>query len=166
MFSIASVAVCKTIQMFSIASVAVCKTMLFSIAPAAVCKTIQMFSIASVAVCKTIQMFSIAPVAVCKTITMIIMSWPVNNINPVLLNDTPAHNHAPPYKVRLQKVEHFWYLWVIDWLIDWLNFITVTNTYIYMIIVGNSMPIDNYEQYKRVINQITGRLYIYIYIYI
>ena len=39
---------------------------------------------------------------------------------------------------------------------------TVTNTYIYdMIIVGKSMPIDNYEQYKRVINQITGRLYIY-----
>ena len=35
-------------------------------------------------------------------------------------------------------------------------------TYIYMIIVGKSMPIDNYEQYKRVINQITGRLYIYI----
>ena len=28
-----------------------------------------------------------------------------------------------------------------------------------MIIVGKSMPIDNYEQYKRVINQITGRLY-------
>ena len=26
------------------------------------------------------------------------------------------------------------------------------------------MPIDNYEQYKRVINEITGRLYIYIYI--
>ena len=44
---------------------------------------------------------------------------------------------------------------------------TVTNTYIciyiYMIIVGKSMPIDNYEQYKGVINQITGRLYIYIY---
>ena len=41
---------------------------------------------------------------------------------------------------------------------------TVTNTYIqYMIIVGKSMPIDNYEQYKRVINQITGRLYMYIY---
>ena len=31
---------------------------------------------------------------------------------------------------------------------------------IYLIIVGKSMPIDNYEQYKRVINQITGRLYI------
>ncbi len=30
-----------------------------------------------------------------------------------------------------------------------------------MIIVGKSMPIDNYEQYKRVINQITGRIYIY-----
>ena len=29
-----------------------------------------------------------------------------------------------------------------------------------MIIVGKLMPIDNYEQYKRVINQITGRLYI------
>ena len=45
---------------------------------------------------------------------------------------------------------------------------TVTNPYIYiyMIIVGKSMPIDNYEQYKRVINQITGRLYMYIYIYI
>ena len=41
---------------------------------------------------------------------------------------------------------------------------TVTN--IYMIIVGKSMPIDNYEQYKRVINQITGRLYMHIYIYI
>ena len=27
-------------------------------------------------------------------------------------------------------------------------------------IVGKSMPIDNYEQYKRIINQITGRLYI------
>ena len=27
------------------------------------------------------------------------------------------------------------------------------------------MPIDNYEQYKRVINQITGRLYMHIYIY-
>ena len=40
---------------------------------------------------------------------------------------------------------------------------TVTNIKIYMIIVGKSMPIDNYEQYKRVINvinQITGRLYI------
>ena len=35
-----------------------------------------------------------------------------------------------------------------------------------MIIVGKSMPNDNYEQYKRVINQITGRLYMYIYIYI
>ena len=34
-----------------------------------------------------------------------------------------------------------------------------------MIIVGKSMPIDNYEQYKRVINQITGRLYMHIYIY-
>ena len=34
-----------------------------------------------------------------------------------------------------------------------------------MIIVGKSMPIDNYEQYKRVINEITGRKYIYIYIY-
>ena len=46
---------------------------------------------------------------------------------------------------------------------------TVTNTlyiYIYMIIVGKSMPIDNYEQYSRVINQITGRLYMHIYIYI
>ena len=31
--------------------------------------------------------------------------------------------------------------------------------HIYMI-VGKSMPIDNYEQYKRIINQITGRLYI------
>ena len=46
---------------------------------------------------------------------------------------------------------------------------TVTNTHthtyiIYMIIVGKSMPIDNYEQYKRVINQITGRLYMHIYI--
>ena len=39
---------------------------------------------------------------------------------------------------------------------------TDTNTYIYMIIVGKSMPIDNYEQYERVINQITGILYIYI----
>ena len=40
---------------------------------------------------------------------------------------------------------------------------TVTNIKIYMIMVGKSMPIDNYEQYKRVINvinQITGRLYI------
>ena len=42
---------------------------------------------------------------------------------------------------------------------------TVTNTYIYiykynMNIVTKPMPIDNYEQYKRVINQITGRLYI------
>ena len=36
--------------------------------------------------------------------------------------------------------------------------------YIYMIIVGKSMPIDNYEQYSRVINQITGRLYMHIYI--
>ena len=35
-----------------------------------------------------------------------------------------------------------------------------------MIIVGKSMPIDNYEQYKRVINQITGRLYMHVYIYI
>ena len=36
------------------------------------------------------------------------------------------------------------------------------NTYIcvYMIIEGKSMAIDNYEQYKSVINQITGRLYI------
>ena len=32
---------------------------------------------------------------------------------------------------------------------------TVTNIYIYMIIVGKSMRIDNYVQYKRVINQIT-----------
>ena len=39
---------------------------------------------------------------------------------------------------------------------------TVTN--IYMIIMGKSMPIDNYEQYKRVINQITGRLCLHIYI--
>ena len=38
----------------------------------------------------------------------------------------------------------------------------VTIIYIYKIIVGKSMPIDNYEQYNRVINQITGRLYIYI----
>ena len=29
---------------------------------------------------------------------------------------------------------------------------TVTNTHTHMIIVGKSMPIDNYEQYKRVIN--------------
>ena len=35
-----------------------------------------------------------------------------------------------------------------------------------MIIVGKSMPIDHYEQYKRVIKQITGRLYMHIYIYI
>ena len=28
------------------------------------------------------------------------------------------------------------------------------------------MPIDNYQQYKRVINQITRRLYMHIYIYI
>ena len=45
---------------------------------------------------------------------------------------------------------------------------TVTNTYIYiqnMIIVGKSVSIDNYEQYKRVINQITGRLYMHIYIF-
>ena len=41
---------------------------------------------------------------------------------------------------------------------------TVTNTYMYMIIVGKSMPIDNYEQYKRVITQITGRLYMHKYI--
>ena len=41
---------------------------------------------------------------------------------------------------------------------------TVTNTYIYMIIVGKSVPIDNYEQYKRVMNQITGRLYMQVYI--
>ena len=44
-----------------------------------------------------------------------------------------------------------------------------TNTYIYIYIYdhsGKSMPIDNYEQYKRVINQITGRLYMHIYIYI
>ena len=45
---------------------------------------------------------------------------------------------------------------------------TVTNIYIYiyMIMVGKSVPIDNYEQYKIVINQITGRLYMHIYIYI
>ena len=43
---------------------------------------------------------------------------------------------------------------------------TVINTHIHMIIVGKSMPVDNYEQYKRVINQITGRLYMHIYIYI
>ncbi len=50
---------------------------------------------------------------------------------------------------------------------------TVTNTHththiyiIYMIIVGKSMPIDNYEQYKRVINQITWRLYMHIFMYI
>ena len=36
--------------------------------------------------------------------------------------------------------------------------------YIYMIIVGKSMPIDKYEQYKRVINQFNGRLYMRIYI--
>ena len=34
-----------------------------------------------------------------------------------------------------------------------------------MIIVGKPMPIDNYEQYKRLTNQITGRLYMHIYIY-
>ena len=42
---------------------------------------------------------------------------------------------------------------------------TVTNTYIYIIIVGKSMPIDNYEQYKRVINHwetIHACVYIYI----
>ena len=41
---------------------------------------------------------------------------------------------------------------------------TITNTYIYiyLIIVGKSMLVDKYEKYKRVINQITGRLYIYI----
>ena len=39
---------------------------------------------------------------------------------------------------------------------------TVTNN-IYMIIVGKSMSIANYEQYKRVINQITGRLYMHVY---
>ena len=38
----------------------------------------------------------------------------------------------------------------------------VTIIYIYKIIVGKSMPIDNYEKYKTVINQITGRLHIYI----
>ena len=37
--------------------------------------------------------------------------------------------------------------------------------YLYMIIVGKSVPSDNYEQYKRVINQITWRLYMHIYIY-
>ena len=42
---------------------------------------------------------------------------------------------------------------------------THTHTYIYMITVGKSMPIDNYEQYKRVINQITGRLYMHITVY-
>ena len=45
---------------------------------------------------------------------------------------------------------------------------THTHIYIYnnyMIIVGKSMTVDNYEQYKRVINQITGRLYMHIYIY-
>ena len=48
---------------------------------------------------------------------------------------------------------------------------THTHIYIYMIKVGKSMTIDNYEQYKRVINQVTGRLYMhththtYIYIY-
>ena len=36
-------------------------------------------------------------------------------------------------------------------------FETVTLIYIYLITVGKSMPIDNYEQYKRVINQITLR---------
>ena len=41
---------------------------------------------------------------------------------------------------------------------------TVTLIYIYIIIVGKSMPIGNYEQYKRVINQITGRLYMHVYI--
>ena len=35
--------------------------------------------------------------------------------------------------------------------------------HLYMIIVGKSMPINNYEQYKRVINQITGTLIIHIY---
>ena len=35
-----------------------------------------------------------------------------------------------------------------------------------MIIVVKSVPVDNYEQYKRVINQITGWLYMHIYIYI
>ena len=46
---------------------------------------------------------------------------------------------------------------------------TVTLIYIYMIIVGKSMPIYNYEQYKRVINQTPGdytctHTHIYIYI--
>ena len=43
---------------------------------------------------------------------------------------------------------------------------TVTNTYICVYIIydhsGEIDQIDNYEEYKRVINQITGRLYIYI----
>ena len=43
---------------------------------------------------------------------------------------------------------------------------TAPDLYIYMIIVGKSMSIYNYEQYKRVINQITGRLSIYLSIYI
>ena len=41
---------------------------------------------------------------------------------------------------------------------------TVTNTFIYMVIGGKPMSIDDYEQYKREINQITGRLYMHIYI--
>ena len=32
-----------------------------------------------------------------------------------------------------------------------------------MIIEGKSMAIDNYEQYKRVINQITGRLFFFFF---
>ena len=43
---------------------------------------------------------------------------------------------------------------------------TVTNSPIYMLIVGKSVPIDKYEQYKRVINQIIGRLYIDTHTYI
>ena len=34
-----------------------------------------------------------------------------------------------------------------------------------MIIVGKLLSIDNYKQYKRVINQITRRLYMHVYIY-
>ena len=47
-----------------------------------------------------------------------------------------------------------------------LRTVTLIYIYIYIIIVGKSMPIGNYEQYKRVINHITGRLYMHVYIYI
>ena len=70
-------------------------------------------------------------------------------VQPVLETVTHTHTHTYIYIYKPLSL---------------CNKVQSINQYIYMIIVGKSMPIDNYEHYKRVINQITGRLYMHVYI--